>query len=338
MKAVILEKPGEFRSIQVDAPRAPQAGEALVRVRRVGVCGTDLHAFRGTQPFFAYPRILGHELGVEVLALGGGAEGIAPGDRCAVQPGIPCGRCIACRRGKTNCCVDLKVLGVHMDGGMCEQVIVPASNLYKTGKLTFDELALVEPLCIGRHAVRRAAIEPGDTVLIIGAGPIGLAVAQSIPREAAALIVMDISDERLAFAREKAGIKNCVDGRSDPLAKVTELLGGELATVVFDCTGSKQSMESSINYMAHGGKLVFVGLFLGDFTFNDPLFQRRETTLLSSRNAISQDFRDVIGRMEKGEINIRPWITHRARADEVPSVFPTWVSGAAGLLKATIEW
>jgi len=338
VKAVVLEKPGEFRNISVATPRAPLEGEALVRVHRVGVCGTDLHAFRGTQPFFNYPRILGHELGVEVLAVAGKDSKVAPGDHCAVEPGIACGRCIACRRGKTNCCVDLKLLGVHIDGGMCEQLIVPVKNLHPAPKLTFEQLAVVEPLCVGRHAVRRAAPGAGDTVLVIGAGPIGLAVAQSIPREVAALLVMDISDERLAFARDKMGIQHCVDGRNDPLAHVTQLLGGELATVVFDCTGSKQSMESSINYMAHGGKLVFVGLFLGDFSFNDPLFQRRETTLLSSRNATAEDFRDVISRMEEGEINIQHWITHRARAHEVLEAFPRWVSGSSGLIKATIEW
>lgn len=338
MKAVVLEKPGEFRNIQIGAPRAPGAGEALVRVHRVGICGSDLHAFRGTQPFFNYPRILGHEMGVEVLELGEGESSVAPGDHCAVLPGVACGRCIACRRGKTNCCVELKLLGVHMDGGMCERLIVPTSNLFPSKKLTLEQLAVVEPLCIGRHAVRRAAPEAGDTVLIIGAGPIGLAVAQSVPRNAGALIMMDISDERLAFASEKLGVRHTVDGRGDALAEVTRILGGELATIVFDCTGSKQSMEASLNYMAHGGKLTFVGLFPGDFSFNDPLFQRRETTLMSSRNATAEDFRDVIRRMESGEINIEAWITHRARAEEVPEAFPRWAAGVSGLIKATIQW
>ncbi len=338
MKAVVLEKPGEFRNVSIDEPRAPHEGEALVRVHRVGVCGTDLHAFRGTQPFFNYPRILGHELGVEVLSVAGGDSTVAPGDRCAVLPGIACGRCIACRRGKTNCCVDLKLIGVHIDGGMCERILVPTQNLHKSTTLSLEELSVVEPLCIGRHAIRRASPEADDTVLIIGAGPIGLAVAQSVPKNVGALLMMDISDERLAFARDKMGIRHCIDGRGDALGKVTELLGGELATIVIDCTGSKQSMESALNYMAHGGKLIFVGLFLGDFAFNDPLFQRRETTLMSSRNATAEDFRDVIRRMESGEINIQPWITHRARADEVVGAFPRWVSGTSGLIKATIEW
>jgi threonine dehydrogenase-like Zn-dependent dehydrogenase len=309
-----------------------------VRVHRVGICGSDLHAFRGTQPFFNYPRVLGHEMGVEVLSVGGGDTAVAPGDHCAVLPGIACGRCIACRRGKTNCCVELKLLGVHTDGAMCERLIVPTSNLFPSRKLSLEQLAMVEPLCIGRHAVRRAAPEAGDTVLIIGAGPIGLAVAQSIPRDVAALIMMDISEERLAFARDQMGVKHTVDGRGDALGEVTRILGGELATIVFDCTGSKQSMEASLNYMAHGGKLIFVGLFLGDFSFNDPLFQRRETTLMSSRNATAEDFRDVIGRMESGEIHIEPWITHRARAEQVPEVFPRWAAGASGLIKATVEW
>jgi threonine dehydrogenase-like Zn-dependent dehydrogenase len=149
---------------------------------------------------------------------------------------------------------------------------------------------------------------------------------------------MDVLDPRLEFARDKMGIKNCIDGRSEPLGQVTKLLGGELATVVFDCTGSIASMEHSINFMAHGGKLVFVGLVPENFSFSDPLFHRRETTLLSSRNCTAQDFREVIDRMEKGEIDVLPWITHRALADEVPAVFPTWVSGNQGLFKASIAW
>ena len=174
MQTIVLETPGSFT--QVDRPDAPGPGpgEALVSVRRIGICGTDLHAFRGRQPFFQYPRVLGHELGVEVLAVGEGVEAICPGDRCAIEPYLNCGKCIACRHGKTNCCASLQVLGVHTDGGMCERLIVPASKLHKSLTLTLDQLALVETLGIGAHAVDRAALMAGEVVLVIGAGPIGL--------------------------------------------------------------------------------------------------------------------------------------------------------------------
>jgi len=338
MKAIVLEKPGQMRAVNMQSPREPRPGEALVRVRRVGICGTDLHAFRGTQPYFEYPRIVGHELGVEVLALGDAEQELAVGDLCALEPSFHCGQCIACRRGRSNCCVNLKVFGVHVDGGLREQVVVPVSNLHKSTKLTPEQLSLVEPLCIGAHAVRRAAPEPGDTVLIIGVGPIGLAVAQSARLHDVTVLIMDVLDERLAFARDTRGIQHAIDARREPLEQLKSILGGELATIVFDCTGNKQSMEQALTYMAHGGKLVFVGIFLGDMTFNDPTFHRKETTLLSSRNATAEDFREIIARMERGEIDVLPWITHRALADELPGVFPTWVKGETNLFKASVEW
>src|SRR4051794_5766850 len=168
MKTILLRQPGRFE--MSDAPaadsREPGPCEALVRVRRVGICGTDLHAYRGRQPFFTYPRVLGHELGVEVIAVDANDAAITPGDKCCVEPYLNCGHCIACRRGRANCCVDLKVLGVHVDGGMRESFVVPANKLHKSTKLTLDQLALVETLGIGCHAVDRAKPQAEENVLV----------------------------------------------------------------------------------------------------------------------------------------------------------------------------
>src|SRR5688500_1524126 len=161
MKTIILNEPGRFSLTDTLEPRSPAPGEAMVRVHRVGVCGTDLHAYRGRQPFFTYPRILGHELGVEVVEVGENAHGIRPGDRCAVEPYLNCGTCIACRHGKTNCCVELRVLGVHTDGGMREFIAVPVNKLHRSESLSWEQLALVETLGIGAHAVERAGLGAG---------------------------------------------------------------------------------------------------------------------------------------------------------------------------------
>ncbi|HKS97404.1 MAG TPA: alcohol dehydrogenase catalytic domain-containing protein, partial [Terriglobia bacterium] len=178
MRQVILEQPGRFVCADA-APPARQANEALVRVHRVGVCGTDLHAYAGEQPYFTYPRILGHELSVEVVETSmAGETGLQPGDRCAVEPYLSCGDCHACRLGKYNCCEQLRVLGVHTDGGMREYLAVPADRLHKSGKLSLDQLALVETLGIGAHAVQRSGLRAGENVFVVGAGPIGLAVTQ----------------------------------------------------------------------------------------------------------------------------------------------------------------
>src|SRR3954462_7406557 len=155
MKALLLEAPRTFRRIETESPGRPGPGEALVRVHRVGVCGTDISGYLGKMPFFSYPRIPGHELGVEVIAIGSGVTNVKVGDRCSVEPYINCGKCYSCRRGHTNCCESNKTLGVMCDGGLCERIVLPGSKLHPSSKLTFEQLALVETLAIGCHAVNR---------------------------------------------------------------------------------------------------------------------------------------------------------------------------------------
>lgn len=340
MKSIVLEQPGRLVAATAAEPAAPAAGEALVRIHRIGICGTDIHAYAGRQPFFSYPRILGHELGVEVLAVGPGVTNVRPGDRCAVEPYLNCGRCIACRRGKPNCCSDIRVMGVHVDGGMRERLVLPAAKLHASATLTYDQLALVETLGIGAHAVQRAALEPGETVAVFGAGPIGLTVIQFALAAGARVLVLDVNPARLAFCRDQLGLPAdaTIDTRAaDPLARLAELTGGDMPTAVFDATGNPASMAASFRFPSHGGRLVFVGLFPGEVTFSDPEFHRRELTLLGSRNSRPEDFRRIIELVESGRVDTTPWITHRAAFDAVPAVFPGWTKPETGVLKAVIE-
>lgn len=338
MNAIILERPGRLRLGSSPAPGRLAPDDALVRVHRVGVCGTDIHAFGGTQPFFSYPRILGHELGVEVVAVGEAVQNIGPGEHCSVEPYLDCGRCIACRRGKPNCCTELKVLGVHTDGGMREQIIVPTRKLHKSQKLSFDQLALVETLAIGAHAVERAAVQAGEFVLIIGVGPIGLAVAEFAAQAGARLIVLDMNRQRLQFcARRFPGIHTIEAANHNVLERLKEITRNDLPTAVFDATGSVASMQTAFGLTAHGGRLIFVGLFQGDVSFNDPEFHRRELTLLSSRNARAEDFARIIRLIEDGRIDTSAWISHRAPFGEVLSQFPRWTQPETGVIKALIE-
>ena len=339
MKTLTLQEPGKLTLSETAEPDAtPPAGHALVQVRRIGVCGTDIHAFNGKQPFFSYPRILGHELDIEVLAVAPDVTNVAPGDLCAVEPYLNCGKCIACRRGKGNCCTSLQVLGVHADGGHRERIVVPAAKLHASKKLTLDQLALVETLGIGAHAVDRAQVEAGETVLVIGTGPIGLAVIQFAQAAGASVIAMDVNESRLAFCRDTLGVAHTVNATApDVVAELATLTNGDLPTAVFDATGNPRSMMASFNYPAHGGRLVFVGLFPGDVTFNDPNFHKRELTLMGSRNARSADFPRIIALIESGKVDTSPWITHRAPFDAVPQQFPSWVKPETGVLKAMIE-
>jgi threonine dehydrogenase-like Zn-dependent dehydrogenase len=235
MKALQLEKPTQWRRIDIPEPGKPEAGEALVRVQRVGICGTDISGFLGKMPFFSYPRIPGHELGVEVIAVGPGVQDLKPGDRCSVEPYMNCQQCHACRRGHTNCCENLKVLGVMMDGGMTEQIILPVRKLHRANSLTPDQCALVETLAIGCHAVNRGASASGENVLVVGAGPIGLSVLEFVKLSGARAIVMDMNEKRLAFCREKMGIHHTVmsvgDGQEiEALKSMTSSLTRPAAT------------------------------------------------------------------------------------------------------------
>jgi 2-desacetyl-2-hydroxyethyl bacteriochlorophyllide A dehydrogenase len=336
MLQIVLQEPGKFNAVDTAEPTR-QVGDALVRVHRIGVCGTDLHAFAGRQPFFSYPRVLGHELGVEVIEPGDDAHGLKAGDRCSVEPYINCGKCIACRRGKPNCCANLKVLGVHADGGMRPLFALPARKLHRSVTLGYDQLALVETLGIGAHAVERGEPEAGEFALVIGAGPIGLSVIQFALAAGTRLAVMDTSEPRLAFCRDKLGVKYTVNpANGDVKAQLAEIGDGDLPTLVFDATGNPQSMAAAFELPTNGGKLVFVGLFQGDLTFNDPSFHRRELTVMGSRNSRPETFRSIITMIEAGQIDTAPWITHRFELKDVPNRFPE-VAKDKALLKAMIS-
>ncbi len=335
MIQIALEKPGHF--IATEGPSPGQApGEALVRVHRIGVCGTDLHAFAGRQPFFNYPRILGHELGVEVIDPGSEPHGLNPGDRCSVEPYLNCGRCVACRAGRSNCCAELMCLGVHIDGGMRPEIVVPARKLHRSQRLSYDQLALVETLGIGAHAVERADITPNDFVLVIGAGPIGLSVSQFVQVRGARLAVMDVRESRLDFCRQQFKDAHTLVAGPDALDQIRGIGGGDLPTVVMDATGSASSMTGTFDLPAQGGRIVFVGLFQGDVSFNDPNFHRRELTILASRNALPNNFVEIIALIEAGRINITPWITHRFALADTPQRFPE-IAANPGVIKTVIE-
>lgn len=337
MHTIVLETPGKLVLTETAPPEVVGPGEALVRVRRIGICGTDLHAYRGRQPFFSYPRILGHELGVEIVAVGAEVTGLSAGERCAVEPYLNCGTCIACRRGKSNCCANLQVLGVHADGGMRELITVPARKLHRSNRLSFEQLALVETLAIGCHAVKRAAPQADETCLIVGAGPIGLATLEFVKLTRANVIVMDINTQRLDFCRRVMGVEHTIALADDAGKRLRELTNGELPELVFDATGSSASMSGAFVFVAPGGRLVFVGLTSDEVSFRHAAFHKVEGTLLCSRNALPGDFSDIIRLIEQGRLDTNPWITHRSAFAELPRVFPSYTLPETGVIKAIVD-
>lgn len=336
MKTILCEEPNRFVLKETERP-ARAKGEALIRIRRIGICGTDLHAYRGNQPYFVYPRILGHELSGEVAEIDEGKHGLVAGDLVTVIPYLECGVCIACRSGKPNCCTQMSVLGVHQDGGMREYLNVPADHLLKADGLTPDQAAIVECFSIGAHAVRRAAITPGEVALVIGAGPIGLGVMKFAHLAGAKVIALDMNEERLRFCRNWAPADHTVHAADDPVSRIRELTGGDFPTVVFDATGSARSMEGAFAYVAHGGRLVYVGLVKADVTFSDPEFHKREMTLLSSRNATREDFELVLKSIREGKVDTDAFITHKAAFADMIDAYESWLNPATGVIKAVVE-
>lgn len=337
MKCIVCEQPDRLSMQEVQAPKQPGAGEARVSIRRIGICGTDLHAFKGNQPFFSYPRVLGHELAGIIEEVGPNSANLQPGDQVAIIPYLECGKCRACRAGKTNACTSLQVLGVHIDGGMAELLVVPTDHLVSTAGLSLDQSVILEPLSIGAHAVRRAELQKEEHVLVIGAGPIGLSVMAFAAQKGVHVSVMDINSDRLNFSRKWANIENTVNALDNPLEAMLEITGGELPSVVFDATGSARSMMESFKYTANGGKLVFVGLVKGDISFSDSEFHRRELTLFASRNSTREDFGTVRQAVQSGAINSGIYITHRTGFDHMIENFEGLFDPQAGVIKAIIE-
>lgn len=326
MRALQLTTPQQLTFIDIPEPEAPKAGEALVRVHAIGICGTDVSGYLGKMPFMELPLILGHELGVEVLAVGDGVTNVKPGDRCSVEPYLNCGTCHSCRQGRTNCCETLRVLGVHCDGGMCERLILPAHKLHPRNALSFEQLALVEMLGIGCHAVNRADVRAGDEVLIVGAGPIGLTVLEFARIAGASVSIFDLNATRRGFV-----------GRTWPEVRVLAEPPEEAsAQIVFDATGHAGSMSRSFQFARFTGKVVFVGITKEPVPLDDPLFHRRELTLLASRNAVASDFVRILDLIEKGTLNTQPWISHRAAFAGLPESMAAWVKPETGVVKAVV--
>jgi 2-desacetyl-2-hydroxyethyl bacteriochlorophyllide A dehydrogenase len=335
MRTLICETPFHFAYADAEIPIRDK-GQTLLKIKRIGVCGTDLHAFEGTQPYFNYPRILGHELAAEIVETD--ADGFMPGERVTLIPYFNCGHCIACRNGKPNCCATINVCGVHSNGGMQEYFLVPSYSLVHGQGLSLDELALAEPLAIGAHGIRRADVKPGEFALIIGAGPIGIATMEFAKIAGAKVIAMDINAKRLQFCTEKEIAEYTINPASDDvMEKLGAFTNGDMPTLLIDATGNQKAINSALQYLAHGGRYVLIGLQRDEIVLSHPEFHKREATLMSSRNATRQDFEFVIKCLKEKRINPANYITHRVKFSEVKDEFEGWLKPENGVIKAMVE-
>jgi 2-desacetyl-2-hydroxyethyl bacteriochlorophyllide A dehydrogenase len=333
MEALVCVEPQKLR---LESRPSLKVGPShvLVRPRRIGICGTDYHIFEGKHPYLEYPRVMGHELAVEVIDAPAGSA-LNPGETFALNPYVSCGHCIACRRGKPNCCVQISVIGVHQDGGMATQLAVPQENLIPADGLTLDQMATIEFLAIGAHAVRRATVTSGDRVLVVGAGPIGLGVALFASLSGAAVAVVDGQAKRAQIAASIAGAAPLSAEYLD--ASMHDFTSGECFDVVFDATGSSRAMERGFDYVAHGGRYVLVSVVKDAISFMDPDFHKREMTLYGSRNATAEDFERVVTAIRDGSVPVDRLITHRTNLAGALDDIPRWAGDRSSLIKALVE-
>jgi threonine dehydrogenase-like Zn-dependent dehydrogenase len=353
VKTVVLETPGRMQVLEGPEPGPPGPGEALVRVLRVGVCGTDVHAFAGRQAFIRYPLIPGHELAVEVLALGplptnpaSAGHRVVVGDQCAVVPYLADGTCQACRSGRPNCCTSLAVLGVHVDGGMRTRMILPTALLLPANDVSVDVLALSEMLAVGAHAARRAGALEGRRVLVVGAGPIGLSTLAFLGADPATTWVYDLDPARRSFAEASGLAQGLEAGADDPdgdpdaavIHALRAALDGDLPEVVVDATGSSASMERALGRAAPGGRVVFVGHTPGPLTVENPVLHGKELELVASRNALRSDFEAVFAAVRSGAVDPRAWITTRPDPEGLVASIADWVRPSSGVVKAVVDW
>jgi 2-desacetyl-2-hydroxyethyl bacteriochlorophyllide A dehydrogenase len=311
-------------------------GEVLIRIRRVGICGTDYHIFHGNQPYLDYPRVIGHELAGEIVETSPGSS-MNVGDVVCIEPYLYCGTCRTCRMGKTNCCQSLEVLGVHRDGGACEYIAVPERNVVPALGLGMDEAAMVEFLAIGAHGIQRSGLGPASRAAVVGAGPIGIAAAIFAKARGAEVTVVDMNTRRLAFCQDEIGVDHTFEVSSDIDDRLRAATDGELFDVVLDATGSPKAMMKGFSIVGHGGTYVLLSIVRADITFHDPEFHKRETSLLGSRNAIRQDFETVLDAMRRGQVPVAALASHRGDLNVAPSLVPTWSTPEAGVIKGLIE-
>ena len=318
MNAVQLEKPGEVSWVDMEKP-VPQEGAALIRIVTAGICGSDIGAFRGTNGLVTYPRVIGHELaGVVESIPEDNKNGIRVGDRVVVDPYIYCGHCYPCRIGRTNCCTDLKVLGVHVDGGMAEYFTHPADLLVKVPeKMTWEEAAMAEPLTISLHGIHRGGLTAGEYCAIIGAGPIGLVAGLVAQAYGAHAILLDLVQERLDFAKA-IGIEDVINSKNeDAVARIAEITDGEMAHQVMECSGANAAVRSTLDYVSNAGRITLTGWPKTETALPTDVITKKEIDIRGARTSAGE-FEEALDLIYTKKVDMNQILTKVISIDEAP--------------------
>lgn len=336
MKAVYMEKPWNIEISDVQMPK-PKEGEALLRVKSAGICGSDIGAFRGTNGLVSYPRIIGHEIAGEVISIPeNNKNGIKPGDRVIVDPYLYCGHCYPCSIGRTNCCVDLKVLGVHVDGGMAEYFCHPADMLLKVpDDMPWDIIPLAEPLTIALHGIHRLNLKAGEHIAINGAGPIGLLAAMVALHYGAEPIMIDLVKERLDFAKS-LGVRYTINLREEDLVeKVREYTNGRMAECVMEASGANSAIRATLDIVSHAGRIALTGWPKQETPIPTDMITRKEVDVRGARTSTGE-FPEAIDLIYHQKVDARRILTKVISIDEAPETIRDIEKNPGNYMKVNI--
>ena len=295
MKSYVFTDTRKLEIMEKELPEDKE-GHSILKIDAIGICGTDIHGFNGTQAMFSYPRIVGHEIAASIES----SRKFKKNRKVTVIPYLSCGTCIACRNGKENACTDLSVLGVHIDGGMQEYISVPDDYIIAVDNMSSKQRAMVEPLSISEHAVSRGEIKPGDWIVVSGIGPIGMGIIVMAKYRKANVIAIDMNEKRLKFAKEELNADFCLKANENLASDISEITRGDMATTILDATGNPESMDKAVDLLASGGTIIFVGFHKQNIHINNLAFHKRESTIKGSRAAYKHDFEAVIRMIQSG--------------------------------------
>lgn len=331
MKAVALIGPGQVQIVDVPEPKR-QSGDLLLQVHYVGLCGTDLNSYRGKNPLMTYPRVIGHEIAATVIE---GTAEVPAGTRVVVSPYTSCGRCAACRRGRVNACQFNQTFGVQRDGAMTERLAVPAGKVYPS-TLSLKELCLVEPLTVGMHAVSRARVTAQDIVAVYGCGGVGLGAIAGSAFRGAQTIAIDLDDEKLATAKA-AGAKYLIHSRRESVhERLQEITDGSGPDVVIEAIGLPETFRSAVEEVGFTGRVVYIGYAKEPVTYETRLFVQKELDIMGSRNALPQDFLEIMSLLETGTFPVDRAVSAIVPLQGAPAALSEWSNDPASYTKIIV--
>ena len=331
MKALSLLGEGNVTITEIAEPQL-LAGDLLLKVEMVGLCGTDLNSFRGRNPLITYPRVLGHEIAATVLE---GNATLAAGTHVTVSPYFGCGKCPACRRGRPNACRYNETFGVQRDGAMTERIAVPAGKVYPS-RLPLKTLCLVEPLTVGFHACSRGRITKDDVVAVFGCGGVGLGAIAGAAFRGARTIAIDLDDAKLATAAKVGATDIIHSTREDVRERLRDITGGDGPDVVIEAIGRPDTYRAAVEEVCFAGRVVYIGYAKDHVSFETRLFVQKELDILGSRNALPQDFKEVIRMFEQKRFPTAEAISATVPLDEAPAILRAWSENPAAYTKIMI--